>query len=212
MKPTRMDWQYLRKDTFVPGLSLAVTTILFITSLWYHGVQIDLYEGHTTHHQAMSQDYDALVYRRRLLDRYHRRYQALRELGFVAQESRLDWIETVRSIARELDLPNLTYSLEPQLEVVRPVQPASSDTEIQIYLSRLDLELELVHEGDLLRFFDRLQGEAPGLMKVDQCDLERQFDIGQSLKAETNIAVDCSLDIFTVVTSDVDTSVAQVAL
>jgi len=204
MKPARFDWDYLLEDTIWPGVSLLAAIAVLGIGYWYHDKQQSIYETYSLNHEAIHDDYDALVYRRRLLDRYHRRYQEFQSLGFVGRESRLDWIETIRSAARGLDLPNVAYSLEPQREVIRPVQSGSSDAEIQIYLSRIEIDLGLVHELDLLRFFDRLELEAPGLMKIDRCSMSRQGLAGQELVADTNIIASCSLMIFSVITSDIN--------
>jgi len=208
MQPSKLDWPFLRKDTLMPGLSLLITAIVFAASAWYHGTQARAYEVFAANREAISDDYDELVYRRRLLDRYHWRYRELQELGFVGQERRLDWIETIRAAATSLDLPNVAYSLEPQLEVIRPVASASPNADIQIYLTRLDLELGLVHELDLLRFFERLEQEAPGLMQVDQCSLIRQADLAKKPTVDANIAANCSVKMFSIITSDISFAAA----
>lgn len=182
---------------------MLVAIVLAGTSAWYYGKQESLYEIYSSNQEAIHEDYDALIYRRRLIEQYYNRYREFQELGFVGRESRLDWIETIRLAAKGLDLPNVSYSLEPQLEVIKPVETASPDAEIQIYLSKLELEIGLVHELDLLRFFQRLESEAPGIMKVDQCDIARQQGSEQKLVAETNLVASCSLMMFSVVTSDI---------
>ena len=212
MKPASKDWVFLRAHTLVPGASLLLAMIMLGVSYWHHGEQKRVYDAFSSNQEVMYQDYDQLIYRRRLLDRYYRRYQELQESGFVGQENRLDWIETIRATAKRLDLPNVSYSLEPQLEVVQPVHSASSTAQIQIYLSRLDFELGLVHELDLLRFFRRLEKEAPGLMKVDRCSLDRQLSTNNDLVAETNIIATCSMALFSVMTSDIGFAAADTGL
>jgi len=203
MRPARIDWNYLLEDLFWPGVSLLAATVIFGIGIWYQDKQERIYETHSIHQEAIHEEYDELVYRRRLLERYYRRYNEFQLLGFVGRESRLDWIETIRLAARGFDLPNVSYSLEPQLQVIRPIDAASSDAEIQVFLSRLEIELGLVHELDLLRFFDRLEREAPGLMKVDRCSMSRQDSGTRELVADTNIIARCSLMIFSVITSDI---------
>jgi len=212
MNPSSLDWTYLRKGTLIPGVTLLIAVIVFGLSAWYYGTEARAYEVFSANRAAISEDYNELVYRRQLLDRYHRRYRELQEQGFVGQERRLDWIETIRAAAKNLDLPNVAYSLEPQLEVIQPVESASPNAEIQIYLSRLELELGLVHEVDLLRFFERLEQEAPGLMQVDQCNLTRQPGVAQKLSADTNIAANCSMKLFSVITSDISFAAVEPAL
>jgi hypothetical protein len=79
---------------------------------------------------------------------------------------------------------------------------------IQIHLSHLSLQAGLVHELDLLRFVDELQRNAPGLIKVDSCEMEWQGDRSDTLKAGANILATCSMLIFSVVTSDVTAGTA----
>lgn len=203
MKSGNAEWRYVLDGSLIPGISLVAASLILVACLWFYDRQVRLYEIYSANHEAIHEDYDALVYRRRLVERYYQRYKELQELGFVGRESRLDWIETIRLAAKGLDLPNVSYSLEPQLEVVRPVESASPDTEIQIYLSRLELELGLVHELDLLQFVRRLEQEAPGLMKIDRCDLSRRAASTEKLVAETNIVASCSLMMFSVITSDI---------
>lgn len=202
MSHGNLDWQYLGRGLLTPVLSLSVSAIILTASTWFYTTQQSLYEAHSTNQQAMHSDYNSLVYRRRLVERYHQRYKALQEGGFVGRERRLDWITTIRKAALELELPNVSYSIEPQREVVKPVGPTSADANVQIRLSQLELELTLVHELDMLRFFDRLQLEAPGLTKVDQCELMRQSDSDGELVADANILARCSLLLFSAITSD----------
>jgi len=203
MKSAKFDWEYLLQDTLWPGVSLLAAAVVMGFGAWYNDKQQRIYETHSINHDAIHEEYDELVYRRRLLERYYRRYNELQLVGFVGKESRLDWIETIRLAATGFDLPNVSYSLEPQLQVIKPINPESSNAEIQIFLSRLEIELGLVHEVDLLRFFDRLENEAPGLMKIDRCAMSRQGLGDQGLVAETNITARCSLMIFSVLTSDI---------
>lgn len=197
------DWQFIRCHTLLPVLTAAIAASILIAGIWVHDTQQDLYAQISVSQDTMHDDYNALVYRRRLVDRYHRRYQRFHELGFVGRESRLDWIETLRETMTDLTLPSLSYTIEPQLRVVAPVQSILAGDDIAIHLSRLHLELGLVHEIDLLRFFDELQRNAPGLIKVDGCDMSWQADESTQPSVSANILADCSILIFSVVTSDV---------
>ena len=100
-------------------------------------------------------------------------------------------------------MPRVSYAIEPQLQVVAPVQSIMAGEEIQIHLSRLQLEVGLVHELDLLRLIDEVQRNAPGLIKVDSCNLAWQAESAEKVGVGANILANCSLLIFSVVTSDV---------
>lgn len=203
MKRSDLDWGYIRRYTTLPLITAVVAALALFAGIWLHAEKRELYAQISVNQDVLHQDYDDLVFRRRLVDRYHRRYEQFNEVGFVGRESRLDWIETMRETSTDLTLPRVSYAMEPQLKVVAPVQSILAGEDIQIYLSRLQLEMGLVHEIDLLRFFDELQQKAPGLIKVDRCDLTWQAESAAKAAVGANILADCSILIFSVVTSDV---------
>ena len=203
MRRSDLDWGYICRFTVLPVATAIVAGIALAAGMWVHGERQELYAQISVNQDVMHQDYDALVFRRRLVDRYHHRYEQFNELGFVGRESRLDWIETMRETSTDLTLPRVSYAMEPQLKVVAPVESIMAGEDIQVHLSRLQLEMGLVHEIDLLRFFDELQQKAPGLIKVDRCDLAWQAESAAKATVGANILADCSILIFSVVTSDV---------
>lgn len=198
------DWPYLRRHTVRPVLSAVVGAIALIAALWAHDYQRARYDELAANRNAVHEDYDALVHQRRLVDRYHRRYQRFDDLGFIGRESRLDWVETLRMAANGLAVPRLSYAIEPQIEVVPPVQSVLGGEDLQIRASKVQLELGLLHELDLLRFFDDLQAHAPGLIKVDRCELSWEVEPGSRVNTDTNLSASCAVQLFSVITSDVD--------
>ena len=203
MKPADLDFDYVRRYTLRPVLSLLVAAAALAVSLWLHAEQSQSYSQFIANQDAVHEDYNSLVYQRRLVDRYHRRYQRFHDLGFIGRESRLDWIETLRTTAESLDLPHVTYAIEPQRAVAAPVDSVIDVDDIQIRVSRAQLEMGLLHEMDLLRFFDELQARAPGLIKVDDCALTWLAETGGSSGSNANLSAVCAIQIFSVITSDV---------
>ncbi len=203
MNPSDLDWQYVRRHTLIPLICLLAAAAAAVTGYVIKQQQYTLNEQLTANQSVMQEDYAALVQRRRIVDRYHRRYQQFSTLGFVGMESRLDWIETLRESSGELTLPRVSYIIEPQLSAIAPVESIMAGDNVSIHVSRMELEMSLVHELDLLRFVDELQQRAPGLIKVDRCELVWQADPQQQLTADVNIGANCSLAIYSVITADV---------
>lgn len=199
-----IDFVYVRRHTLRPVLSAIVAVSALVAATWIHGARVAEFSQFAASHDAVHEDYDALVFQRRLVDRYHRRYQRYNELGFIGRESRLDWIETLRTTTEDLELPHVSYSIEPQLAAVAPVESVVDVDDIQVHVSRAQLEMGLIHELDLLRFFDKLQDAAPGLIKVDDCALTWLADTQPASPAEPNLSAMCSVKIFSVITSDVN--------
>lgn len=197
------DWPYVRRYTLRPALSALVALVFLMIAMWLHDRQERQFDELTANHNAMHEDYDALVYQRQLVDRYHRRYQRFHDIGFVGRESRLDWVETLRTTSNALNVPRVSYSIEPQLEVIPPVRSVLGGEEIQLRASKVLLEMGLLHELDLLRFFDSLQASAPGLLKVDMCDLEWHPASSARARTDVNLSATCAVQLYSVGTSDV---------
>ena len=196
-----LDWAYVRRHTLVPSLCALVSMVAMCVAFWLHGNQQQLFTALRASHDAVDQDYNALVKQRRLVDRYHRHYRRFHELGFIGRESRLDWVETLRTTSTELSMPRLSYSIDPQRRAIAPVSSLLGGENFQIRVSQLQLEMSLVHEIDLLRFFDELQRKAPGLLKVDECALDYIGDPQSSV--DENLTARCAVQIFSLITSDV---------
>ena len=197
------DWAYIRKRTLMPVLSVVITALLLVAAIHVRDRQQAVLAELDANQLAAQEDYNALVVRRRLLDRYHERYRLLHAQGFVGQESRLDWVETIRAATTNLTLPRLSYALAPQLSVASPVSSTLAGESIGVHMSRLELELALLHEWDLLRFMDSLKQQAPGLMRVRGCHMQWQSESGRPTTLKSNITTRCDLEIFSVITSDV---------
>ena len=203
MIPSDFDWTYVRRHTLIPFICLLASAAAVVAAHVLKQQQLELNEQITANQVVVQEDYASLVQRRRIVDRYHRRYQQFAALGFVGMESRLDWVETLRMSSGVLTLPRVSYIIEPQLNAIAPVQSILAGDDISIHVSRLDLEMSLVHELDLLRFVDELQQNAPGLIKVDRCELLWQADPQQALIPDVNIGANCTLSIYSVITADV---------
>lgn len=197
------DWQYVRRHTLRPVLSAVIAAVALGGALWAHDFQVLRYDELVASRNAVHKDYDALVHQRRIVERYHRRYQHFDDLGFIGRESRLDWVETLRVTAEAMSVPRLSYSIEPQIEIIPPVQSVMGRGNLQIRASKVQLELGLLHELDLLRFFDEVQNRAPGLIQVDRCELSWEVAPGDRPAGNANLSASCAVELYSAITSDV---------
>lgn len=93
-------------------------------------------------------------------------FQQLQTAGITGDERRLDWTELLHRLQRELRLPGMRYDFSAQ-HALDKVQ----GTAYSYYASPMHLELQVLHERDLLDFLDRLQHEANALVLVRACKL-----------------------------------------
>lgn len=109
----------------------------------------------------------------------------------IGPERRLDWIRAINDTARQLELPAPVYRIAPQIQLKSDGAPS----DFELMSSTMQLELQLLHEGDLLRFLDAL-GQTPGALASDrECRLERPAD--NTIERPWTLRAHCELDWIT---------------
>ena len=122
---------------------------------------------------------------------FETRFTEIDAAGMVGAEQRLQWAQILRDSAGELRLPYLRYNAAPQQPFEAPYLAAGVTAPVRV--TRMELQAGLVHEGDLLRLFARLRDEAPGLVDVTGCALERVSGDAPPEPDKANIAGTCQL-------------------
>lgn len=102
------------------------------------------------------------------------RYQELKARGLIGPEQRLDWIEIIARLKAARGIFKLDYDFAPQ----RPVDPGilpggAAAGGFEIMSSQMRLQLQLLHEGELLTFLSELRDAVPALVQVRSCTIER---------------------------------------
>lgn len=125
-------------------------------------------------------------------------FNAMVRRGMVGPEQRLDWIDSIASIKAARKFFEIRYSMEPQKTVDYPgVTPMSGDGELM--LTRMKLEMLLLHEGDLMTFLSDLSGVAGTYVSVRSCNLGRNpVDPGPQARVAPRLKADCVIDLITV--------------
>lgn len=122
---------------------------------------------------------------------------ALQRRGVIGEEQRLDWIELLRDIRNKHRI-DLQYELAPQREL-----ESDAGATFAFYASTMKLQLQLLHEEDLIRVLDDLRNEASALVLVRECTISRvrASDGEQSDRRagpRANLQADCRIDWVTI--------------
>ncbi|MHB1117420.1 hypothetical protein [Sideroxydans sp.] len=115
---------------------------------------------------------------------YQMEYDALVAQKVIGNEQRLDWIEGLEKLRKQNLLPDFKYTIGPQTSYA-PNPPLNAGN-FALSLSPLSMEFDLLHEGQLLNFFEALSRQMPGWFLLDKCALSRTDDAqngGVMLKA-----------------------------
>ena len=122
-------------------------------------------------------------------------YQALAARGIVGKEKRLDWIDTITAIKNERRLFSIGYSIEPQKELDYPgFAPGGG---VKFVFSRVKIEIQLLHEEDLLNFIDDLAKRGRSYLSVRSCDLQRT-ERGGGTTLAPRLQAACVFDLITI--------------
>jgi hypothetical protein len=129
---------------------------------------------------------DKLVDYRKLLDR-----------GVIGDEQRLDWVDTIGQIKTARRIFDIKYAISPQRRYEVPGGTSGGDVEFRV--SELRLDMQLLHEEDLMGFLDDLQRQLKTHVMVRSCSMQR-LDRGVSTDRNTGprLRADCMVDLVTI--------------
>ncbi len=141
------------------------------------------------------------------------RYASLQSRGYIGTERRLDWIEQIRKIKTARKLLDVQYELAPQQMLdnkpLNQDSPAAAGAAgnsaagtspgtgniigYDFMVSNMSLQMQLLHEEDLLNFIADLHNSIRTYIRVNKCDVQRQSFPGSAAQ----LKADCSIDWIT---------------
>ncbi|WIM06978.1 MAG: hypothetical protein OHM77_06845 [Candidatus Nitricoxidivorans perseverans] len=127
------------------------------------------------------------------------RYQELLARGIIGQERRLDWVERIARIQAARRLIDVQYELSPQQPVDAKLLPSGTDAGgYEFMASTMRLQMQLLHEDDLLGFLADLQKSIQALLIVRNCAVDRTGRGGTGERTpQAQLAAECALDWIT---------------
>jgi len=113
---------------------------------------------------------------------YTKEYSAIQRREIIGDEQRLNLIEGLEALRKRNLVLDFKYTITPQ-QPYKPA-PALDSGNFDLRLSNMTLQFELLHEGQLLNFFDSLRHDMNGWFILDHCTLERSTNTAAQLKAD----------------------------
>lgn len=171
--PSKTDLILLRNSlvSFLVLTSLAIV-IYVSTSSWQQSAAQNL-SAVRANFDEVSTAVTQIALEEETIIRYIDRYNQISENGIVSAQDRLLLLESVTNIRESLQLYALGMSLGEQVryEVPYPPQDPLPGEPVTINQTIIDMELGLLHEGDLLRMLDELLS-LPALLQPAECVIE----------------------------------------
>ncbi|UQV48131.1 hypothetical protein KIV45_16280 [Janthinobacterium lividum] len=120
---------------------------------------------------------------------YEPQFLALRQRGLIGEENRLAWIDAIRRSQEQRKLLPISYDISAQqaLQVPLPIVMG----QYHLRGSRMRLQMDLLHEMDLLNLFDDLR--QAGYFAVQDCTLKRHGAAGTGSGTTPTLGAECEL-------------------
>jgi hypothetical protein len=130
-----------------------------------------------THLLAMQNDRDNM-------SSYALEYNALLAQKVIGNEQRLDWMEGLEALRQQGTVLDFKYNIAPQ-QAYAPNPPVDAGN-FQLSRSSMSLQIDLLHEEQLLRLLAEMRKQMNGWFMLDGCSLSRTDPLGglAPLKAE----------------------------
>jgi hypothetical protein len=123
-------------------------------------------------------------------------YQRLKALNIIGEERRLEWADAIARIRAQRELLDVRYRVERQrLLLSAPGKPGNID----FYASAMRVDLQLLHEEDLLRFLNDLRDSGNAYYSVRNCSMSRTGSAGTGATMAARLRADCSIDLITLI-------------
>lgn len=180
-------------------LLLALMSALGIAAAIYSRTMTTDAQGLFAREQSRRQEIDGKLQRVRSEENEIRQkaelFSQLQARGVIGEESRLDWVELLRSIRERHGLIEVHYEFSPRRALDKA--PAGA---LGLYASTMKLNVRLLHEEDLIRLLDDLRRNARALIQVRRCDVTRLPRTDNALRG--NLQAECVIDWITLSKTD----------
>ncbi|MBI3187162.1 MAG: hypothetical protein HYZ31_04710 [Gammaproteobacteria bacterium] len=188
-----IDWQRLKREVHF-FLAALVFALLLIGTLLYLNLQTSAQwqQGNKQLQQA-TMKYRVANDQKIMLALYQQRFTTLNKRHVLGDEQRIDWIETIQASSKRHIIPSVKFSLDQRMPATLP----DDINNVAVYVSKMRLDMNLLHEGDLFNLFDDLDNRADGLYGISNCTLKQEAR-DKSIDALNNsLTGSCELNWFT---------------
>ncbi len=191
MKLSGSDFPLIRRSLLtVCAAALVSAIILYSSGKYVESTRDDLRNAQQLLHDARNRLATAYQDQENMAI-YPREYGALLEQNIIGDGQRLDWIEGLERIRQENLVTDFRYSIAPQ-KIYAPQLPIDSGN-FDIGYSEMKLQFDLLHEGQLLDFFDALRADIKGWYQLEGCALQRTGTAGEEEQTSSaRLKAECS--------------------
>ena len=170
MTLNQQDWRKLQTPILALGGALVLVGLLASLADQYRTkneaalqMQQNLLSGARNKFQSSGQEKETII-------QYLPTYNDLLAKGFIGEERRIEWIEQLRQLHAQHKLFSIDYQIGLQ-ENYKPSFITNMGSFV-LHRSTMKLNMDMLHEGDLLNLLDGLHEQATPFI-VRDCEIKR---------------------------------------
>jgi hypothetical protein len=195
MMLTPQDWRKLRYPILGFGGALVIVGLLVSLADQYRTKNETAVQTQQNLLNQARQKFQSSGLERETIMQYLPAYNDLLVSGFIGEERRIEWIERLRQIHAQHKLFSIDYSIGLQ-EDYKPSFLPNMGT-FTLHRSIMKLNLDMLHEGDLLSLLDGLHEQTAPFI-VRDCEIKRPIGAVVNSKVLTsNLKAACEIDWLT---------------
>jgi hypothetical protein len=136
------------------------------------------------------------------LKSFYDQYQILKQQGLVGPPPRLEWAEILLDRYQHFQIPGIYFIMSPT-EMPGPEDSFFTSDVVEIKKTPMQINFNLLHEGDFYRYMQALHQHAKGQFSVQECVINRDShaseitDVLVSFQGQCNIVWFSMKDITT---------------
>ena len=196
MSLSSQDWTKLRYPILGLGAALVLVGLLVSFANQYQQKSLKAVVLQQNLLNQARQKFQSSGFEKETIQQYLPRYNQLISNGFIGEERRIEWIENLRQIHDAHRLFSIDYSIGLQENFKPSYLPNLGNFKLQ--RSTMKLNLELLHENDLLNLLDGLRGQ-PTPYIVRDCEITRPSGaVINNKEVAANLRAVCEIDWLTI--------------
>ncbi len=126
-------------------------------------------------------------------------YDKMVKIGMVGRTNRLNLVERMASIKTERKLFEMRYNIDPQKAVDLPGAAKAPAGGPEFVTNRMQIDMLLLHELDLLTFLRDLQASNQAFVSVRHCNLSRSDRTATGPTVQPTLKGTCSVDLINLI-------------
>ncbi len=195
MSLSPQDWRKLRFPVIGLGAALILVGVLIGYADQYRNENQTALQAQQNALSAARQKYQSSGLEKETIVQYLPIYNELLGNGYIGEEHRIEWIETLRKIHAQNKLFSIDYSIGLQENYKPSFIPNLGN--FTLHRSIMSLKLDMLHEGDLLALLDGLHEQTTPYI-VRDCEIKRPVGAAVNIKnVAANMQANCEIDWLT---------------